>query len=655
MSRESEAAGARRLDLRVRPDLEFRATDVGQRGFWTVKDPVALAYHQLGPEEYFLLRAMDGRASIESLTAAFRKRFAPRIVETRQIVGYLARLHEHGLVITDAPGQAEQLADRRDRRQRLRRLFAGSNLLAIRLPGVDPTRVLDWMLPRVQWMGSRWALTLGFVLIVAAVGMTAARLDELMVRLPEVREFASGRNLVFLAAALGLAKIVHEFAHALTCRSLGAECHRMGILLLVFVPCLYCDVSDSWMLPKRWQRITIAAAGMAAELVLAAICTLVWWASAPGFLNTLCFNMMIACSVTTLMFNVNPLLRYDGYYMLSDSVRVANLWERSRAVVWQGFLGLFFGLDSRDERAMAGRRGWLAVYGICSMAYRLFVLGAILWWIRQALGSHGLERLADLVIVASVGGLLAAPLFRAARGLSNPSLRHGMSPRRSAVSAIVFGMVALAIAFVPVPMRIDAPVVVEASDAETAYVTVPGRLISTTDVGQKVAAGDTLAVLENLELELEVIRLRGMRDRQRLHLTNLERIRAAQPEAGRQIPAAREALDELEQRLVRLEGDLDRLTILAQRDGVVLPAARQIDDGIADNGVANGWSGLLQDPVNAGCYLDVGTVVCEVGDTDAMVARAMLHEGDVGRVRAGQQVRLAIRIGRRRVVVGQGG
>ena len=117
---------------------------------------------------------------------------------------------------------------------------------------------------------------------------------------------------------IGGTKVFHELGHALICKHFGGECHQIGPMLLVFTPALYCDTSDSWMLPSRWQRAAVGMAGVATEILLAAVATMVWVSTAPGLTHYIAMNVMLVCSVSTLLFNANPLLRYDGYYVLSD-------------------------------------------------------------------------------------------------------------------------------------------------------------------------------------------------------------------------------------------------------------------------------------------------------------------------------------------------
>ena len=155
-------------------------------------------------------------------------------------------------------------------------------------------------------------------------------LRDLPRKLPDYHEFFSFKTVVYLWIALGVVKVIHEFGHGLSCKAFGGEVHEMGALLLCFSPALYCNVSDAWILPSKWHRIIISAAGIYVELVIAAMATFIWWNTpTQPFINNLSLSLMVVCSVSTVVFNANPLMRYDGYYVLADWLEIPNLREKA--------------------------------------------------------------------------------------------------------------------------------------------------------------------------------------------------------------------------------------------------------------------------------------------------------------------------------------
>ena len=211
-------------------------------------------------------------------------------------------------------------------------------------------------------------------------------------KLPDFQAFITPRNIVWLFLALALAKIVHELAHALTCVHVGGQCHEIGLLLLVFTPCLYCDVSDAWSIASKWRRIAVSAAGIVVEACLAAAATFLWWFSAAGAFHTFCLHVMIVCSVSTLLLNGNPLLRYDGYYVLADWLEVPNLGQQSQALLNRLMSWFFLGIVQPADRSLPRRsRGLLVAYAVVSALYRWLVVLSILWFCYRVAKAHGVE------------------------------------------------------------------------------------------------------------------------------------------------------------------------------------------------------------------------------------------------------------------------
>ncbi len=619
-----------------------------RRPMWVAKDPVALKYFQMREEEVFVLEQLDGATSIDQIKARFERRFAPRRLDPGQLQAFLGRLHREGLVISQTPGQGVELLERRRNLVRDSWIEGLTNLLALRVRGVDPDRFLRALDPLAQWLFSPAMLRGLVLLVIAALTLVLTHFDTLVARLPDFQAFFSGANVLWLAVALGLAKVLHELGHAMTCRRFGGECHEIGLMFLVFTPCLYCNVSDAWMLPSKWRRVAVSAAGMAVEMVLASLATFVWWWTAPGLLNGLCLDLMFVCSVSTLLFNGNPLLRYDGYYILSDLIETPNLQEQSGRVVRRWLANWLFGLNPPVDRLMpddgAGR---LALYAVASTLYRLFVVVAVGWFLERVLKPYGLELLARGLALSAVVAMVVIPAGRTAMWIRN---QHRSTPvkwgrfaiRASLVLAAIVGLMAI-----PLPHRINAPAILEPAEAKRVYVTVPGTLVEAVAIGQTVREGQTLARLENHDVDLELAKLEGLRDRQRLKLDNLIRQQGADETAAAQIPTATEALADLESRLAQRRRDRQRLTLVAPQAGTVLPPRRTPPHG--ETGTARGakqelpsWSGLPLDPQNLQAYLDTGVTFCLIGDPQHLEVLAIIDQADVDLVQPGQSARIQL-------------
>ena len=627
-----ESASQRPLRLRVRCDLEYFPQRFGQRQYWVVKDPVTLRYFQLRDEEYSILRSLDGQSSVDDVIARFHKKFAPRRLTENMLSHFLGSLHRLGLVLSDHPGQAGPLLERRKEQQRQALRAAASNVLAIRVPGVDPEAFLRRVYPHVSWLFRPWCTAICVVLMLVALTTVLLSPGDLTARLPEMRAFFGPANLAWLMVCLAGVKILHELGHAMACRHFGCECHEIGLLFLVFTPCLYCDITDSWTLPDKRQRMTIAATGIYVELVLASTATLLWWNTADSLLNALCLNVMFLCSVNTIFLNGNPLLRYDGYYLLSDWLEIPNLWQRSRGLLAHLAGRLLLGAP-RESALPQERPIVLAIYGLLSTVYRYVVVVLILTFLYRVLRPLELELFAHAIAAVTIVGMFVSPAVSLAKQSMIPGAERGGRARRGLVlGGIVLLVVGLC--FVPLPCRVRAPALLEALQAEQVYATVPGRVVSTTQAGDAVQEGDTLAILKNDVLSSEIEQLASEAAVQEVQVKALEARRGSDPSAAAELPTARESLKAIRSQLATRKEEAEQLLLKAPRSGVVLPAPARPPATIEKDELS-AWHGLPTDPQNRGAFLETGTLLCSIGEPNQVKAVAYLGEKDVQLVRQG--------------------
>ncbi len=364
---------------------------------------------------------------------------------------------------------------------------------------------------------------------------------------------------------------MHELGHALVAKHFGAEVHELGIMLLVFVPTLYSDVSDIWRLPSRWHRMAVSAAGMGVELLLAAVATFVWWFSEPGIVNLLALNTMVVASMGTLLINANPLMRYDGYYLLADLTETPNLWQRSRDAYRSRLGRLVFRPRTNQPREPL----WMAVYGGLSSAYLLLVLAAIGWAAIVALQPAGLGVLAyglSLVIAASV---MAGPARQATDAMQNPVRRREFRPLRAFALLALLAIAAAGTWRMPIADQVVCQATVVPADARNAVTTMAGELASAVEPGTLVDRGDPLARLVNPDMEFAAAELAGELELARLRVTQLEALRARDRGAHAELPTARAVVAEIERRLAEQQRESKRLVIRAPRwSGIA--AAQQV-------------------------------------------------------------------------------
>lgn len=647
--RTTDSASQRPLRLRARGDLEFFPQRFGQRQYWVVKDPVTLRYFQLREEEYAILRSLDGQSSLADVLGRFHRQFAPRRLNENHLSHFLGSLHTSGLILSDHPGQAGPLLQRRHEQQSRMMRAAASNPLAIRLPGVDPQAFLRRAYPVVAWLFRPSCVVASVALMLVALLTVLLNPADLAARLPEMQAFFGPANLIWLVVCLAVVKILHELGHAMACHHFGCECHEIGVLFLVFTPCMYCDITDSWTLTDKRQRMTITAAGIYVELMLASMATLLWWVTTDSLLSALCVNVMFLCSVNTILFNGNPLLRYDGYYLLSDWLEVPNLWQRSRALLSNLTGRLLFGTPR--EAALPEERPFaVGAYGVLSVVYRLLVVVVILAFLYRVLRPLELDLLAHVITAMTIVGALVIPAMSLIRTAMTPGERRGRHGRRWIVLSAL-AILAIVACLVPMPSRVRAPALIEAERAERVYATIPGRAVSTCRVGDRVDEGDTLAVLENDPLAFEIADLACQAEVQEVHVEALEARRGKDPSAAAELPTARESLAAIHARLATRQKEAEQLILKAPRAGIVLPAPARAPAPFEKDELIP-WHGLPTDQRNTGAFLDTGTLLCSIGEPDCLRAVVYLAEKDVQLVRQGYPVQILLEQSRHIILEG---
>ncbi len=371
---------------------------------------------------------------------------------------------------------------------------------------------------------------------------------------------------------MGCVKVLHEFGHGLSCKKFGGECHEMGVMLLVFTPCLYCNVSDSWMLPNKWQRVFIGAAGMYVELILASIATYVWWFSEPGTLNFLALSVMFICSVSTVVFNGNPLLRFDGYYIVMDILEIPNLRQKSTEVLKRWFQKTCLGLELQDNPFLPQKnKFWFGIFTIAAGIYRWVVVFGIIWFLNQVLKPYGLESVGRVVAAAGFISLVAQPIIQSYKFFKTPGKAAKMKPKRVFATLVVVSAIIGFVGFVPLPFHVDCAFEIQPHDAYHVRVIEPGYLVQwNKQPGDVVQENEPIALLRDTQLEAEILNYRGERDLAKVRLSQVRRQASEDPAIESQIEEQQAKLATTEALLAVAEERMRNLLIRARRDGVVI-------------------------------------------------------------------------------------
>ncbi len=335
MSQNNQASKLDRrkqVRLRLRPGLIFSPQQNGPRTCFVVKDPVNLRYFHLEENQRYLVELMDGTRTLLEIQIAYEEKFRPTRLPLEELEAFSAQLLESGLVQNESVLAGKLLYERAHRQQQKTFWRTLLNFLCYRLPLWNPDRFLSSMVGFGRVFFHPGCVLASLFVFVGALGLVVSRRDNLLHDMPSLQNFFSVKNVVLFWCVLGMVKILHELGHGLCCKTLGSSVPGMGVLFLVFFPTLYCNVSDCWTLPSKWKRMAIGAAGIYVELWIASLASFCWCLTDSGTLvHHLSLALLLVCSINTVLYNGNPLLRFDGYYVLGDWLEVPNLALQSAA------------------------------------------------------------------------------------------------------------------------------------------------------------------------------------------------------------------------------------------------------------------------------------------------------------------------------------
>jgi putative peptide zinc metalloprotease protein len=639
------SSSSRPLRLEVRPDLSTQRQSYQGRDYWVIKDPISLKYYRFEEEEYALLMLLDGSNSPDQIKRRFDYRFAPQKITMQELYQFIGMLYRSSLLISNAPNQGFELKKRGEKTRKQERRQSLTNILAIRCKGFDPDKMLAVMNRWLGWFFTWPAFFVVLLLGVSALALLLTQFETFQNKLPSFDDFFAAKNWIWLAIVMALTKVVHEFGHGLACKRFGGECHEMGVMLLVLTPCLYVNVSDSWLLNSKWKRAFIAAAGMYVELVLASIAVFVWWFSTPGMVNQLALNVIFVSSVSTILFNANPLLRYDGYYILSDLLEIPNLRTKASTILQRTCGDWMLGIEARPDPFLPSRRRWLfAMYSIAAAGYRWLITFSIFWFVYRVLEPYGFKVIGQMIALSAIYGLLGIPLVKLYKFFSVPGRLSTVKPVRATITLAVMGCLLGAILVIPVPHYVYCSFYVQPQDAQNIYVDVPGTLEGIhVKPNQKVSEGEPLVELSSQKLAIQLAHMRTNYELANARLNNIKKAELVTPEMAQGRESAEQSVKTSLASFDMRSSDAKRLTVRSPISGFFLgPPLVKPDDG--DSATLDKWHGSPLETRNLGAYLEQSTFVGQVvADMTKLEAVLVIDQADVEFVQPEQGVELLLR------------
>ena len=606
-----------------RPDLIFQAHDSGG---WLIKDPLTLTYTLLDDAEFQILQLMDGTLTLPELLRRARRWVPDRHLTADDIGHFVQSLASNQLIRRSSAGDADRLkpASSSWLGQGFRLLL---NILRIQIPLINPSKLIDRLLPSLSILfNPSFRTAMSFVMF-SALLIVVTNFRHITEQIPSIDQFLGPANLALLLTAFVVVKLLHEAGHAVTARYYGAECSECGVMLMILTPVLYTNVTDGWRLPRR-QRMEITAAGILVELTLASFATILWWLASPGLTSSLLLNIMLVCSVNTLLFNGNPLLRFDGYFLLSDWWRIPNLSSRASSSVRQAVVQLVTGCES-DEREPHNLHWKILGYGLAAAVYRVFLSLAILQLIHHVARDAGFEIFGLIVSSVFLFGVVVLPTLRFAGDVAAASIRSETGGGRMRFFVLSAATVSLLI--VPLPASTLAPATVE-SEGVPVYTQLSGQLTPLVDYGDTVIAGQRLAVLQNLGLQKTRSELVGRVN----ELAEQIEILTDSPMTAdsSMLPTLQTARQAAEADLEAFNSELVQKTVASPAAGVLLPPAATPRKPGSD--LPEFWHSVPLTTSNSNAWLQRGTLVGYVGDRDELLLSCCFSEADAAEIRVGQ-------------------
>ncbi|MCC6608258.1 MAG: HlyD family efflux transporter periplasmic adaptor subunit [Burkholderiales bacterium] len=590
------------LTPRLRAHAQIHRQEYRGETWYVLQDAASERYHRFAPAAHYLIGLMDGRRTVQMIWDLALRKLGDDALSQDELIQLLSQLHTADVLQCDVPPDTQEMFRRREQvrakkwQQRLMSVFAWQ------IPLVDPERFLSALLPPVRSAFTAVGFAVWLIVVCGAALVAGAHWSELTQG--TLDQMLAPRNLVMLWLLFPVVKALHELGHGFAVKAFGGEVHEMGIMILVLTPVPYVDASAAWAFRSKWQRVVVGAAGMAIELVVAAIALTIWVNAEPGTVRSLAHNTMVIAGVSTLLFNANPLLRFDGYYMLMDFLEIPNL--RTRANQYLAYLAertLFGREDSEPPVSTPGERAWFVGFSVASFIYRILVVLAILVYVGEVSLLLGVI---FAVMTATMWFLL--PAFKIVDYLAHSPRIRRVRSRAMVASGLVVAGIALALFALPMPQRTMTEGVVWVPEEGLVRAGADGFVQKVlAKPGDWVKRGAPLLEIYDRDLAAEVqvleARLQELQARHREQVV-LDRVKAQILE---------EEMGYVRSKLARAHERTGDLTVTAGADGrFVLPRA----------------SDLL------GRYVRKGELVAHVVNIETVTVRAVVPQEDIDLVRS---------------------
>ena len=516
---------------------------------YVLRDPVTFKTHRFDPADYHVLSLIDRSNTLGDTFGDLIEMGLLSPEDEERFYEFVVDLHQRNLLSLPLSDGAV-LYKRYERRLRAERASKALGVFFLRVPLVNPDRFLDRTAHLFRWLFTVPALIAWCVLATSAIVVALGRADDLT---SPVLTMFSGGNLVMLWAVLIGLKVVHEFGHAYACKVFGGHVPEMGAFLVLFTPLAYVDATDSWSFPHTRRRAAVTLAGVYFESIVGAIALFVWALTGPSTINTIAFQTVLLATVTTALFNLNPLLRYDAYYLVSDLSGIPNLRMRCEQAVATLAKRLILGVRTNAPVGASAHPWPLVCFGLAQLAYRVVIMMTIATVLVMKFGGLGIA-LACTIIGLTLGkaGASLIRLIATSEELIGRRLRGAAT-----VSAIATAMIA-GVLLVPLPWPVHAKGISTFASVQTIHAP-SDALVENADLrpGDQAQAGQALLTLASPDLLAD----RGALEAE--HRASLAQATRGALESPSQALASHAQADASLAAFAKTAGDVERLRVTA--------------------------------------------------------------------------------------------
>lgn len=527
--------------------------------WFIVQNPASGRYHRISVAAQRIVSAMNGQYTVQELWQHANQQGDDTACTQNEMVDLLVQLHNADLLHTAVtPDSVSLLARYKKKKGETFKQWL-MNPSSLKIPLVNPAPLVEACLPYVRWFFNPIGLALWLLVVVSAVLLAGQQWDALTHNFSD--QVLSSSNLLVMALVFPVVKLLHELGHAFATRHWGGHVHEMGIMFLVFVPFPYVDASASSAFSSKYQRAIVAAAGMIVEVFIAALAMFVWSMSEAGIVRAVAYNTMLIAGISTLVVNGNPLLRYDAYYILCDSLEIPNLAQRGQQYLtwlWDRYV---YGVhDLTPPLTAKGEKPWLIFYTPLAWCYRTFITLSIMLFVATEFFIVGV-----IIALWSLITQFGVPLWKAwqhiYRGASLQQRRQTAKHRTHALLAAL-----LLILFVlPLPLRTTSEGVIWLPEQAIVHTGGDGffkRWLVSPE--QYVTRGTPLYLLEDPQLAADLVVSGARLEESEARYREQQFLDSAQASLSlRQLQQAQESHQRLQQQAARLVG-------YAQSDGVFI-------------------------------------------------------------------------------------